>query len=118
MKSARTKACEIPLKVKQEVGERDNYTCIISGKPGIPDAHFIPRSLGGMGIPQNVVTLAPDIHRLYDNGSVRNGNLREQIKSQIRDYLQNYYGDEWKEEDLYYDKSRRWAQDTSAQRSR
>jgi 5-methylcytosine-specific restriction endonuclease McrA len=91
MKSARTKACEIPKKVKEKVYERDGGLCIISGKPGIPNAHYIPRSLGGLGIEQNVVTLAPEIHDVYDNGSWQDGNARKEIGARIKAYLDKHY---------------------------
>lgn len=71
MKSKRTKACEIPMSVKQIVYERDKGLCIICGKAGVPNAHFIRRSAGGLGIEQNIVTLCPICHHNYDNGNLR-----------------------------------------------
>lgn len=100
MKSARTKACDIPKEVKEKVGERDNYTCIISGMPGIPNAHYIPRSAGGLGIEQNIVTLHPAIHYEYDNGS-----MREEYGKRIKEYLDSLYPG-FKDEDRIYHKWR------------
>ena len=54
---------------------------------------------GGLGIEQNVVTLCNDCHYKYDNGF-----FREQIGIAIREYLKYYYGFNWNEKDLYYDK--------------
>jgi 5-methylcytosine-specific restriction endonuclease McrA len=90
MKSARTKACEIPLSVKIEVLERDQY-CILCGRPGNPDAHYRPKSAGGKGIVQNIVTLCPECHKAYDNGSERDRNLREELGAKIRAYLDERY---------------------------
>lgn len=71
MKSKRTKACEIPQKVKRRVWERDRHCCVLCGRPGNPDAHFIPRSHNGKGIEENIVTLCPECHRDYDNSERR-----------------------------------------------
>jgi hypothetical protein len=101
MKSARTKACEISKEVRERVGERDHWTCIICGQPGIPNAHYIPRGgrRGGLGIEQNIVTLCPICHIDYDNGA-----MRKAYGAMIKRYLQNYYGDEWDETKLIYRK--------------
>ena len=45
--SRRSKACEIPQKVKEKVWNRDNHSCIICGKyvdKSYANAHFIKRS--------------------------------------------------------------------------
>ena len=49
MKSKRAKACNITLKVKQAVYERDLGLCVICHKQGIPNAHYIRRSQGRIG---------------------------------------------------------------------
>lgn len=103
MKSKRTKACEIPQAVRDKVFERDNYRCIICGKPGIPNAHYIRRSQGGLGIEQNVVTLCLICHNSYDNGF-----LREKIGKAIKEYLELKYYPNWNEQDLIYDKWRKY----------
>ena len=54
---------------------------------------------GGLGVEQNVVTLCNDCHYKYDNGF-----YREQIGIAIREYLKYYYGFNWNEKNLYYDK--------------
>lgn len=100
MKSKRSKACEIPKKVKEIVYERDSGRCIVCGKNGIPNAHYIRRSQGGLGIEQNIVTLCTKCHHDFDNG-----NMRQKIGKIIHDYLQSIY-DDWDEKDLIYDKWR------------
>ena len=56
MKTRRSKACDISQKVKQRVWERDNGCCVICGNNYnvMPNAHYIPRSKGGLGIEENV----------------------------------------------------------------
>jgi 5-methylcytosine-specific restriction endonuclease McrA len=95
----RTKALDISPKVKQEVWERDEHMCILCGNPNaMPNAHYIARSQGGLGIAKNVVTLCFDCHNRYDNSADRK-TIREQIKA----YLMNKYPD-WDEKELYYKK--------------
>ena len=49
--SKRSKACDISPKVKKKVWERDNHCCIICGSPyAMPNAHYISRAQGGLGI--------------------------------------------------------------------
>ena len=67
---------------------------------GIPNAHCIRRSAGGLGIEENVVTLCIKCHKQYDDGFGR-----EEIGNKIRDYLKSMYKD-WNEKDLIYDKWR------------
>ena len=98
MKSKRAKACNITLRVKQAVYERDLGLCVICHKQGIPNAHYIRRSQGGLGIEQNVVTLCMTCHNDYDNGS-----KREEYGQIIENYLSSIY-DNWNKEDLVYKK--------------
>ena len=44
----RTKALAITKATKEQVFERDGY-CILCGKAGSPDAHYISRAQGGLG---------------------------------------------------------------------
>ena len=100
MKSARSKACDITQSVKRKVWERDGGHCIICGSPySMPNAHFISRAQGGLGIEQNIVTLCVNCHHAYDNTPQR-PIYREYIKN----YLQVVYGAEWDEEKLKYKK--------------
>lgn len=103
MRSRRAKKCDITQKVKEIVWERDNHRCIICGNPAaMPNAHYIRRSHGGLGIPENVVTLCTmnGCHDKFDNGSREES---EAIGAQIKDYLMSIYPD-WNEEDLIYKK--------------
>ena len=101
-KSKRAKATDIPKEVKAKVYERDKGKCIVCGAQGVPNAHVISRSHGGLGIEQNIVTLCPRCHYEYDNGPKRisTGEL-------LRDYLKTIY-EGWNEEDLIYDKWRKY----------
>lgn len=96
MKSKRTKALEIPKSVKIRVALRDCEKCVLCGKPGFPDAHYISRSHGGLGIEENIVTLCRDCHRRYDQTTDR-----QMIRKILRQYLMDWYPD-WKEENLIY----------------
>lgn len=105
-KSKRAKALDITKAVKDKVWERDGGHCIICGnRDAYPNAHYIPRSQGGLGIEQNVVTLcgnfAPNrCHYTYDFGT---DGQREFIGRQIEQYLKGKYPN-WNEADLYYKK--------------
>ena len=98
-KSKRSQACSISKEVKEKVFERDGGHCIICHLPGMPDAHYIRRSQGGLGIEQNVVTLCRVCHTKFDDGF-----YRSEYGDIIRKYLQGLY-ENWNEEDLYY---RKW----------
>ena len=107
MKSKRSKATDIPMSVKKKVFERDNGMCVVCGNRCnvMPNAHYIPRSKGGLGIEQNIVTLCTELtenkcHRKYDFGTK---NEREHIKKKIKSYLIKKYKD-WDEKDLVYKK--------------
>ena len=99
--SKQSKACDISPKVRKAVYERDNGLCIICEQPGEPNAHYIPRGQGGLGIEENIVTLCQRCHHEYDNGG-----KREIYRSRISDYLQDHYKD-WDEKNLTYNK---WGQ--------
>ena len=103
MKSKRSKACDISREVRDAVGERDKNTCVLCGRPGIPNAHFIPRSAGGLGIEQNVVCLCPTCHHDYDNGCRHEVNIRGLLGERIEHYLKSMYED-WDREKLIYRK--------------
>jgi 5-methylcytosine-specific restriction endonuclease McrA len=98
-KSKRAKACDITQAVKCKVWERDQERCIFCGNPyAMPNAHFISRAHGGLGIEENVLTLCNDCHRRYDQTTDRK-QMREFFKS----YLQSKYKG-WSEENLTYKK--------------
>lgn len=100
-KARRTKALEIPAKVKRKVHERDEKACVWCGSnEGQPNAHFIPRSQGGLGIEENVLTLCWGCHMMYDQTT-----NRPQMREFFKKYLQSKYP-EWDEEKLIYNKWR------------
>lgn len=101
-KSKRSKATDIPKKVKEKVFERDNHCCICCGSPyAMPNAHYISRGKGGLGIEQNVVTLCLNCHHNYDNGKSK--ETSQTIKHKIEKHLQKHYPN-WSPEDLKYKK--------------
>lgn len=107
MKSERTKATSISKAVKEKVWERDCGRCVVCGNNYnvMPNAHYIPRSKGGLGIEENIVTLCTELtpnkcHRKFDFG---NKKERLEIKEKIREYLSSIY-ENWNEEDLVYKK--------------
>lgn len=98
MPGRRTKSLMIPKAVKDKVYERDGGCCIFCGSPGLPEAHYISRAHGGLGIEENVVTACRRCHDLMDNSTERPvmlAHAREYLKSQ---YLY------WNEKNLIYRK--------------
>lgn len=97
-KSERSKACDISPSVKRAVWWRDRGRCILCGdKAAMPNAHFISRAEGGLGVEENIVTLCRACHAEYDQST-----HRKAIREEIRQYLISKYGAEWKEEKLYF----------------
>ena len=94
----RTKACAISKKAKEMVYKRDEGSCIFCGAPGLPEAHYIPRSHGGLGVPQNIVTVCRPCHDKMDN-SVQ----RQQMLQQAAEHLKRFYPG-WNEQNLIFDK--------------
>lgn len=108
MRSKRTKALDISPAVKKRVWERDGGCCVLCGSRVncMPNAHFIPRSQGGLGIEQNVVTLCTPMsenqcHRRFDFGGEEE---RSAIRAVLKAYLQSQYPG-WSEKELVY---RKW----------
>lgn len=99
MRSKRTKACDITKSVKDRVWERDGQRCIRCGTHrAMPNAHFIPRSKGGLGVEENIVTLCLACHEAYDHTIERNA-----IGFFIEGYLKEKYPD-WDKSKLIYNK--------------
>lgn len=94
----RTKACEISKKTKQRVYERDMGACIFCGAPGLPEAHVVPRSHGGLGVEQNIVTVCRTCHDKLDN-SVH----RQQMLGEAAEHLERFYPG-WNPKDYIFDK--------------
>lgn len=108
MTSRRSRATDIPQKVKEAVWKRDGGMCVNCGnnKNIMPNAHYISRHNGGLGIEENVVTLCTELtekkcHKKYDDGTREE---HDEIEKNIKNYLKNYYGSSWKEKDLIYNK--------------
>jgi len=99
-KSKRSKATDIPMEVKLIVYARDDERCIFCGRYGIPNAHIIPRSQGGLGVEQNIVTACQECHNRLDNSTDRPYMLEY-----AKNYLKGLYRD-WNRDDLIYDKWR------------
>lgn len=94
----RTKACSISKKTKEIVYKRDEGSCIFCGAPGLPEAHIVPRSHGGLGIPENIVTACRPCHDKLDNSTDR-----QQMLQVAAEHLKQFY-EEWNEDNLVYDK--------------
>ena len=90
MKSKRSKACDISQKTKKIVWERDHERCIFCGNhQAMPNAHVLPRSKGGLGVPENIVTACFQCHEAMDHSS-----QRERMLKQANQYLDSIYGKE------------------------
>lgn len=98
MKSKRTIALSIHRNVKQAVFDRDGGCCVLCGRRGNPEAHYISRAHGGLGVEENVVTLCRECHRKYDQTTER-----EAIGEILADYLRSHYPD-WDPTKLIYKK--------------
>ncbi len=101
--SKRTQALSISKEVKLIVWERDNHKCIFCGREvqwNLANSHFVKRSHGGLGIPQNLFCNCLECHNKFDD-SIN----REWMLPIARDYLMNKY-EEWDEKNLVYKKSR------------
>lgn len=93
----RTNALAISKKVKDVVWERDCHCCVWCGSPyAAPEAHFIARSQGGLGIEENILTLCRECHRRYDQTW-----HREMMRKFFREYLMSRYPG-WDEYNLIY----------------
>lgn len=102
MKSKRTKATNISMLVKRKVWERDDGKCVICGNSCnvMPNAHFIRRSKGGLGIEENVFTACT---RLTENDCHHKFDEYGFGKEKVREYLKSKYPS-WNEENLIYKK--------------
>lgn len=96
--SKQAKAHAISQDTKRIVFHRDGGLCIYCGAVGLPEAHYIPRSKGGLGIPENIVTLCRPCHDMFDHGKRED---REKIRKKLREHLMNHYP-EWDETELIY----------------
>ena len=102
-----TKARDFDRKAKLAISERDSidgWPCCVNCGASAPaplawsNAHFIARSQGGLGVPENGLTLCPECHRRYDQTTDRSV-----LREFFREYLQSKYAG-WDESKLYYRK--------------
>ena len=100
LSSKRAKALAITDEVREAAYRRDRGRCVFCHRPGNPEAHYIPRSKGGLGTERNILTLCRECHRRYDQGTQ---NERNWMRSVFRDYLKEKYTD-WDEDSLIYHK--------------
>ena len=93
----RAVALAVSREGKDAVWERDQHCCVWCGSPfAEPNAHYIARSQGGLGIETNILTLCRECHRRYDQTA-----HREIMRMFFRDYLKDKYTD-WDEDSLVY----------------
>ena len=109
--SKRSRACDFSTKERTLIKDRD-YRCIFCKKGyrmgGANDfntsimeiMHYIPRSAGGLGIPQNAAVGCKYHHVMYDNG---NEGRHDEMKGIFAEYLNRIYAG-WNEKDLVYNK--------------
>ena len=104
-----TKARDFNRKAKEAISARDSIEgwpcCVFCGLAAPAplawsNAHFIARSQGGLGIPENGLTLCPRCHAMYDQT-----DGREEMRGYFREYLEERY-DDWSEDALIYRKER------------
>lgn len=97
--SRRKQNTDIDGKSREAVHRRDGYRCVYCGRADKPIelAHFVSRSRGGKGIPQNLISLCIDCHRNYD------GELHSEMKDFLENFLRSKYKG-WDEKDIVYRK--------------
>ena len=89
----------IEIKITQYVWERDFGRCVLCGSINAgPHCHYIRRSQGGLGIPENIWTGCQRCHAAFDNEGA-DGPLHKQMQ----DYLRTLYPG-WDESKLIYKK--------------
>ena len=100
-----TKARDFSRKAKEQISERDRIDgwpcCVFCGLAAPAplawsNAHFISRGQGGLGVPENGLTLCPECHGRYDQTTAR-----PEMREFFREYLQEQ-DPEWNEEKLIY----------------
>ena len=101
-KNKRRIATSIPIKVKKIVWERDKEECIFCHKKVdlfFANSHFIKRSHGGLGIPENIFTACWLCHPLFDDGIEREKWMLEYAEK----YMMSKYPN-WDKSKLIYKK--------------
>lgn len=100
-KHQRTKQTDIQKGVKEAVWERDNHKCIFCHREVslfYANAHFIPRSQGGLGIEENIFTACDECH-----GEQENGLNTEYYEKEAEKYLRSKY-ENWNKDNLIFNK--------------
>ncbi|MBR4668415.1 MAG: HNH endonuclease [Butyrivibrio sp.] len=111
-KSKRTKACEFSKEARRKIWERDRgcIFCRMGYELPAEDLttsrmyqvmHFIPRSRGGLGIPENGAIGCVWHHGIFDNGA----GSRQKMSQDFENYLKKHYRD-WDMSKLVYSKWR------------
>ena len=103
----RTIKLAISNDTRKAVTKRDGGMCIFCGHPGNPEAHFISRAQGGLGIPENILTVCRPCHNLLDHPQQIKGekdtNTRVVMLKIAEAYLRDHYPG-WNKEDLIFKK--------------
>lgn len=110
MRSRRTKACEFSQEARTRIWNRDqgcifcqmNYHMApeeFTATQGLQIMHFIPRSQGGLGIPENGAVGCIYHHTLLDNGR----DTRAEMLEIFENYLKDHYK-EWDRKKLVFSK--------------
>lgn len=97
---------EFNKKAREEIRRRDGGCIFCKMGYRLSDSifgdlqimHYINRSQGGLGIPENGALGCAYHHQMMDNGL-----YGSEMKEMLRDYLKENYKN-WNEEDLIYDK--------------
>lgn len=109
--SKRSNACEFSPKAKAQIRARDKDKCIFcqigyhmppeefTASQTIQIMHFIPRSQGGLGIPENGAVGCVYHHMLLDNGRDNRDEMMELFQAYLLLHHEN-----WNRKELIYDK--------------
>ncbi len=100
--SRQAQAHAISEETRRAVEERDGGLCVWCKKPGRPEAHYIPRSRGGLGIPENILTLCRQCHTAFDQGRREE---RDRMRGYFERYLREHYP-EWNTDNVIYRKEK------------
>ena len=95
----RTKAVDVSGRVRHTVLLRDEGTCLHCHTKAekMTMAHYIPRNINGLGIPENIVALCGKCHDKMDNTTYG----EEHLLPRVKEYLDELYPN-FKDEDRVY----------------